>query len=336
MLEAIEQICRKLGLRGRTVAALLSWLMLIFVACAAAVLAARTASAAQPQIVARVNGDPLTRAELQQLRANPLTLRQLQQELGVDQPDAKELDRLALRRLIQRRLMLQEAGLKGITVTDGELDQAIASFRRRFADAKRFGEWRREQGLDDRSLLESARGDVLVERARAALVREVRIADEQVQQYYETHREKLKTGEIRLQIIAVKDQAAAQEIVKSLHEGKHFASLARERSVGRRAAQGGDTGWVADETLWPELREFVSGMKVGYARGPLRNGDRFLIVRVTDRRAGKALTLAEAKPQIEAYLLDLKQQEVVRDWLAEKEKKAKVEVLLADLKSTRR
>ncbi|CAN7637033.1 hypothetical protein LJR084_004986 [Variovorax sp. LjRoot84] len=40
------------------------------------------------------------------------------------------------------------------------------------------------------------------------------------------------------------------------------------------------------------------------------------------------MTLAKAKPQIEPYVLALKRQEVVRDWLADKEKKAKIEVLL--------
>jgi parvulin-like peptidyl-prolyl isomerase len=330
MLATTELIRRNPVRGGRTTAAPLSWFAVIAMACAAAslVLAPPDARAAEPEIVARVNGEPLTRAEFQRMRANPLTVRQLQQELGVQDPDAEALDRFALRKLIQHRLVLQEARLRKMFVKEKELDEAVAALRRRFGDLKSFGEWMKVQGLNDRSLIESVREDMLADRVRAALVKDVRVTDEQVQQYYETHKEQLKTVEVRLQIIVLKDKAAAEEALTALRGGKDFATLARERSVGRRAVKGGDTGWVAYETLWPPLRKFVSRMKVGHAGGPLQNGNEFLVVRLGDRRSGRTVTLAEAKPQIEPHVLALKQQEVVRDWLADKEKKAKIEVLI--------
>jgi foldase protein PrsA len=306
--------------------------MLILLACAAAAITARSAWSAEPEIVARVNGEALTRPEFERMRANPLTMRELQQKLGVQDPDAKELDRLAMRKLIQFRLVLQEARLKKITVKQKELDAAIVALRRRFADLKGFGEWMKGQGLTDKSLMESIRQDVVADRVKAALVKDVRVTDEQVQQYYETHKEQLKTPEVRLQVIIVKDKAAADDALAALRETKDFARVARQRSIGRLAAKGGDTGWVALETLSPTLRKFVGSMKVGQAGGPLQKGNEFLIVRLAEQRPGKTKNLAEVRPQIEPYLLAVKRQEVIRDWLAEKEKKAKVEVLLADLK----
>jgi parvulin-like peptidyl-prolyl isomerase len=329
MLLTIARIRRTQRHDIGTTAALLPWCFLIvFAAGAAAVLAPLKAWAAEPEIVARVNGEAVTRAEFQRMRANPLTLRQLQQDLGVQDPDAKELDRLALQKLIWRRLMIQEASLKHITVTEKELDAGIAALRRQFEDLRRFGEWMTEQGLNDKSLVESVRTDMLVDRVRASLVEGVRVTGEQVQQYYETHKEELKTSEVRLQIIVVKDKAAAQEVSTALRSGKNFASLARERSIGRRAANGGDTGWVASETLWPPLRKLVSTLKAGDVGGPLQKGDELYIVRLQDRRVGSMKTLAEARPQIEPYLLAVKREEVIQAWLTEKEKRAKIEVLL--------
>jgi parvulin-like peptidyl-prolyl isomerase len=327
-----NKIYRKSGFGVRTSAALLSWIILILMAFAAAVLSARSASAAQPQVVARVNGEPLTKQELQRMRANPMTLRQLQQELGVQDPGEKELDRLALRKLIQHRLMLQEAGLKKITVEDKELDDSIKDLRKRFGGDKGFGEWMKQQGLDESSLHESVRGDMLATRLSAALVKDLRVSDEQVQQYYDSHKEQLKTPEVRLQVILVKDKEAADEVLAALRGGKDFATMARQRSLGRRAATGGDTGWVAHETLAPGLRTFVGKMKLGQAGGPVLNGDKSLIIRLADRRSVKTKTLAEAKPQIVQYLLAAKRQEVLQDWLSETEKKAKVEVLVTALK----
>jgi parvulin-like peptidyl-prolyl isomerase len=179
--------------------------------------------------------------------------------------------------------------------------------------------------------MEAIREDVVADRVKAALVKDVRVTDEQVRQYYDAHKEQLNP-EVRLQVIVVKDKAAADEALADLREAKDFASVARKRSLGAHAANGGDMGWIAFERLAPALRNFVGRMKVGQAGGPVRSGDEFFIVRLAEKRPGKTKTLAEAKPRIEPYLLALKRQEVLRDWLAEKEKKAKVEVLLADLK----
>lgn len=338
MTQLRSKLSSKGSCGGKALAALVWWCILVaFVAGTAAllVLAPVNASAAQPvqpahepEIVARVNGEALTRPEFERMRANPLTLRQLQQELGVQDPDPKELDRLALRKLIQFRLVLQEARLKRITVKEKELDEAITALRRRFGDLKGFGEWMKGQGLNDKLLFESVRRDVMADRVKAALVKDVRVTDEQVQQYYDAHKEQMKSPEVRLQVIVVKDKAAADEALKALRETRDFARVARQRSLGRLAAKGGDTGWVALETLSPTLRKFVSAMNVGQTGGPLQKANEFLIVRLAERRPGKVKTLAEMRPQMEPYLLAVKRQEVVRDWLAEKEKKAKVEVLL--------
>lgn len=333
MTQLQSRLFSKPAVGGSTVAALLSCCMLILPGSAAAGMPANNASAAERELVARVNGEAVTRLEFERMRANPLTVRQLQQELGAQAPEAKELDRLALRKLIQRRLVLQEARVKKITVRQKELDEAIAALRRRFPDLKGFGEWMKAQGLNDKSLFESVRADVVADRVRAALVKDVRVSDEQVQQYYEAHKEQLTSPEVRLQVIVVNDKVAADDALTALRETKDFASVARQRSLGRLAAKGGDTGWVGLETLSPTLRKFVGTMKVGQAGGPLQKGNEFLIVRLAERRPGKTKTLAEARPRIEPYLLAVKRQEVLRDWLAEKEKKAKVEVLLASLKS---
>jgi parvulin-like peptidyl-prolyl isomerase len=189
--------------------------------------------------------------------------------------------------------------------------------------------WMHERGVDDKSLFDALRTDMLMKRVTAALVEKVRPTDAQVQEYYKAHKEDLKTpGEVRLRIIAVKDKAAAQEIVAALQRGESFRRLARERSIGLRAAKGGDTGWVAVETLQPPLRQAVDALKVGEANGPLPRDAEFLIVGLAARRPGRTKTLDEARPEIEQRLLPAKQQEAVQAWLKEQEAKSKIEVLL--------
>lgn len=300
------------------------------VACASgtegSVMAEVNAKQEEPEIIARVNGEPVTKAELQRMLADPFTLHRLQQEAGTHDPDGKELDQRALRMLINRRLVLQEAGRRNITVSEKDLDQAIVALRRGFNDLRSLGAWMKEQGHDDKSLFDTIRAEMMAARFRAALVEGVSFTEEQVQEYYEAHKEELKTaGDVRLRIIAVKDKAAAEEVLAALKKGDDFISLARQRSIGMRADQGGDTGWLNPWTLPPALLEAVRVLKTGEIGGPLQKGEEFLVVGLVGRRPERTGSLSEARPEIKRRLLAAKQEEAVQAWLTEQEKKSKIE-----------
>jgi len=287
---------------------------------------------AGPAVVARVNGEPVTRAEFQRMLGNPLTRSELRQERLVEVRDPRELERLALRKTIHHRLLVQEAVRRNIVIPPGELDKAIAALRRRFEDLESFGKWMKEQGLDDKALFDSIRADMMAARAWAQLADGVRITDAQATEYYASHKEDLAAGEeVRLRIIAVRDERAADDILASLKKGIPFGRLARQRSEGLRAVKGGDTGWVDSRTLAESLREAVSLLKPGDVGGPLERGSgEFLLVGLEGRRPIPARSLAEARAEIERRLLPAARQTVVAAWLAQREKQAKIEVFLSN------
>ena len=200
--------------------------------------------------------------------------------------------------------------------------------RRRFDDLKDFGAWVKQQGLNDPELFETVRTDMLAERATAALVEGVSVTEEQAQQYFEAHRDDLVVGaQVRFRIIAVSSKAEAEEMMAAVRKGDPFDRLARRRSMGRLAAKGGDTGWVDVQALPSPLREAAVELKPGEVGGPYEKGPgEFLIVGLQDRRPVRAKSLAEALPEIERRLLPERRREVVREWLAEQEKKAKIEI----------
>jgi parvulin-like peptidyl-prolyl isomerase len=304
---------------------------ILLVAGISAALGHSKAWSGEPKkVAAMVNGEPVTVVELQRMLADPVTRQQLQQELGVNESGSKESDfltRLALRKLTSRRLILQEARRQRIIVPEQEIDQAVLALRRRFTDIESFGIWFKERGLDERSLFDFMRDEMLISRVSAALVEGVRVSDEQVQEYYNAHREDLKkAGDVRLRIIAVRDKEAAEKIFAALQQGKSFDRLARERSKGRRAAHGGDTGWVDPGTLQPPLKEAVAALKPGEASRPLQRGEEFLIVGMMGRRSPRTKSLAEARQEIERRLLPAERQKAFQTWLAEQERNATIEV----------
>ncbi|MDP1990540.1 MAG: SurA N-terminal domain-containing protein [Syntrophales bacterium] len=307
-----------------------SLILIVLAAVALVAFGPLVAKSAEPEVVARVNGDSVTRAQFERMLANPLTLRQAQQELGVQEPGSRELERLAMRKLVYLRLLVQEAGRRKISVTRQELDQAISGLRRRFGDLKDFGVWVKEQGLNDPELFETVRTDMLAERATAALVEGVRVTEEQAQLYFDAHKGDLVIGtEVRLRIIAVRDKSEAEEIVADVRKGVPFDRLARRGSMGRLAAKGGDTGWVDFHALPSLLREAAAKLKPGEVYGPLeKSKDELLIVGMQGRRSIRAKSLAEARTEIERRLLPARQQEAVHVWLKEQEEKSQIKIFL--------
>jgi parvulin-like peptidyl-prolyl isomerase len=285
------------------------------------------ASGAPQEIVARVDGEPVTRAELERMAGNPRTLEQARQELGAERPGPADLRRIALRNVVQRRLLIQEARRRNIRITEGELDREIASLRRRFDDLQSFGGWMKEQGLDEGSLFDVVREDMAADRVRTALIEAARVSDDAVRRHYAAHQAELAPGEVRLQIIAVRDEGEAKAAVAALRRGEDFGRVARQRSSGILARQGGDTGWVRADALASPLREAVAILAPGESRGPLRRGSDFLVIRMNERRRGAAPPLAEVRPEIERRLLAEKRRSAVETWLAERLAESKIELL---------
>ncbi|MFH1007202.1 MAG: peptidyl-prolyl cis-trans isomerase [Candidatus Latescibacterota bacterium] len=102
--------------------------------------------------------------------------------------------------------------------------------------------------------------------------------------YFE--REKLGE-ELRISRIVVKTLGDAREIVEKLKQGADFAKLARNTSSDEKfAAQGGDVGWWAKNSLPGPIHDQVISLKIGEISEPLKWESGFIVHTVTDRRTG--------------------------------------------------
>lgn len=312
----------------------LRWVVLLTLITIALTLISREEArgAAADEVVASVNGERLTRADLQPLLLNSAGMNALPGEAGDIGVSPESLEQLALRKLIHRHLLLQEASRRGITVVEQEVDQAIGSLRQRFPDLKSFGTWMNDQGLDERSLFEAIRSGMLTNRVTADLVENVQVAGQEIEDYYSTHKDSLEAGEeVRFRIILVRSKQAAEEILAELHAGKDFGRLAREKSLGQLARQGGDTGWLDALSLPPLLAVARDRLQPGDVAGPLQKADdEYLLVGLSDRRSLPLTSLAAARPAIEQRLLVIKQGEVIQAWLENQEKAAEIENFLSN------
>lgn len=300
------------GVRTLLLVLLLAGSTVLDSAVAAATNDANTPAA---QVVARVNGDAVTAAELDRLLSKG--------------PADHAIRQAALQKLIDRRLLLQEAKRRELSVSEQEFDRAFISLRNHFEDLNAFGSWMHQQGLDEHSLFDHLRDNLLAARASAAIVADVQVPEAAIRDYYQAHARELRTDDVWIQMIVVGDRQTAEKVQRELDRGTDFGLLAQRVSLGRRAPQRGDLGWVNSEALWPPLRKAVQALKPGEAIGPLERGDNeFLIVRLEDRRPGREKSFTEARDEIASRLLATEQQAVMRAWLAEQKDTARIELLV--------
>jgi foldase protein PrsA len=289
------------------------------------------ATATVPDIVARVNGEPVTRAEWQRTLTDPRTRSLYQREQSTQQVDSQAYGRWVLQRLIVKHLTLQEAARRQFVVSEAELDEAVQAWKASYKGGpKGLQKYLRSRGLDETALRETLRTDMLVARVTSEVIKDVRLTDRQLRAYYEKNKAELQLPEeVLLKVISVKDKAAAEGIVASLRKGEPFENVAREVSTEPRASLLSNGRWIAVNAMPPALREPVAALKAGENTEVLKGGSEYYVVRLEDRRPARAQTLAEAQPQIEQRLLPEKQKEALQAWLRKQEKKAKIEVLVS-------
>ena len=118
---------------------------------------------------------------------------------------------------------------------------------------------------------------------------------------------------------AAKAQDKAKDIAKkAAAKGADFAELAKANSQeNRSAAQGGDAGWVTEQTLLPELRAKVGGMKKNEVAGPVKSSQGWHVLKLTDLREQRTLSREEARASLVAALRKQKAKENEQAYLRE-------------------
>ncbi len=211
-----------------------------------------------------------------------------------------------LRRLIDERLQLQEADRLDISVSDREVQEAIASL----AEQNKMS---REDFLDllrKRSILPSSLADqIRAQLAWQSVVRQrwnprVKVSPEEVDEIVERisgdgNEQLRRLAEISLTVETAQQEsqvsANADRLVEQARAGANFAGLARQFSRSATANLGGDLGWVRDGELPEELRGVVTTMKPGEISSPIRTVSGFTILLLREEKQSTSADIDREK-----------------------------------------
>lgn len=157
---------------------------------------------------------------------------------------------------------------------------------------------------------------------------DIKVQDEEIAAYYEAHRDDFVRPEaVDVSQILVDDETVANEIRKTLLAKKRtFEDLARERSQGPEAANGGHMGTFARGELPPSFEVQVFSLKPGRLSEVVPTDFGFHIFRVNTRSERRELDLDDVREAIRVELLRKKSDEAMSRYIGELEKRYPVKV----------
>jgi peptidyl-prolyl cis-trans isomerase C len=290
-----------------------------------------------PDVLARVNGEAVTKADFDRLVRN--------MELGNGPVPAERRDEIlrgALDQLVTYTVLQQEAKARHITITDGEVESRMAAMQRQFPDEKAF-----QKALADRNMtLERLRADARVDMVINKLLDEEMSkqpapTDAQVREFYDKRPEKFKEPEtVRASHVLVKvdeqaDAATRQKarakiegVLKQARSGADFAKLAREHSDDGSAQQGGDLSYFARGQMVRPFEEAAFALKPGEVSDVVTTQFGYHVIKVTDRKPGAPVPFERVSDRIKQHLTEQGKQEHAKAFIDGLKNKSKIEVLV--------
>ncbi len=127
--------------------------------------------------------------------------------------------------------------------------------------------------------------------------------------------------------ILVRDEAARDQVVAALAEGRAFAEVAREFSVDGSAQQGGDLGWFAAGVMIPEFQAAVEALEPGQVSEPLQTRFGWHVITLLETRTASVPPLEAVQEELVTQI----QREATRAHVEQLREGAATENLAADL-----
>ena len=131
------------------------------------------------------------------------------------------------------------------------------------------------------------------------------ITEEDLRVRYEEEIAKIEPKEeVRARHILVETEEEAAEIIKQLDEGADFATIAGEKSTDGAAAQGGDLGYFTRGRMVPEFEEAAFALEPGtYSKEPVKTAFGWHVIKVEDKRMQEPPAFEQVENQIRSMLI---------------------------------
>jgi peptidyl-prolyl cis-trans isomerase SurA len=272
------------------------WLLML---CMALASVTRADSVAIDQVVAVVNDGVIFSSQLEE-RLGTVS-RQIDSSRS-DAPSREALRQQVLDRLILESLQLQLGERAGVTISNGELQNALASIaRQNNTDPDGLKARVEADGIPFKSFAKNIEQEIIIQQVQqAAVSKRISVTDQDVFNFLNSEEGKQKAGVTYhlLHILIPVDNdgkdadnpdatALAQQIVRRAREAlsqDDFSQLAMKFSKAQDAKTGGDLGWRRKEDLPSIYADKVDALATGDVSEPFIAGGSIHILKMLAKK----------------------------------------------------
>jgi parvulin-like peptidyl-prolyl isomerase len=293
-----------------------------------------------PEVLARVNGDPVNRTDFE--RAVKNVEAQAGGQVPAERRDA--VYRQVLDQIVAFKLLAQEAQARKVAIADAEIDGQVAEIRKQFPDEQAFASALAQRSMTPDALKRDIRQQMLAMKLVDTDVKPtVSVGDKEIAEFYQKNPDRFQQPEavhvahILLRVPENADAAAkakakadADKVALELRKkGADFAALAKRYSQDNSAVNGGDLGFVAKgQGLPPVFEGAAFALQPGQISAVVETPAGFHIIKAMERRAGRTIPLEEVKAQVGQFLTQEQMQEKTAALVEKLKSKGKVEILI--------
>ena len=305
------------------------------VALAAIALAAAVSAEIIEQVLVKVNGEILTKTDLEQRQVQALRAR------GIQPPDDEALKKAIaeitpplLVETIDEMLLVQRGKELGFKMNDEEFNRVVSRIRadNKLESEEAFLGALKQEGLTVAELRNSLERQMLISRVQQQeVVQKISITEEEARKYHAEHvNEFTKPGQVTVREILVSvpknDQsvnvgleeeakAKADAARKRIIDGESFEIVAGEVSSSPSRANGGLVGPLNPAELTPAFQEILKGMKPGDITEVMRAAGGYQIVKLESQTPDEVLSAEQARDRIADVIFEQKRQVELKKYL---------------------
>jgi parvulin-like peptidyl-prolyl isomerase len=295
------------------------------------------------RVVAVVNQEVITFSEIEKWSLP------LQKEIRVEdrlerRERVQEVFRKVLNRIIEEKLVEQEAKKVGIKVSSKEIEGAVEDVKQR----NKINQEELEKALAAEGLtLETFKKDLEKRILRSKLIRsavsvEQKPGEKELREFFQNNANQYRVKESYrpAHILFLIPQNAtleeirgirrkSQKVLERIREGADFAEMVMEYSEDTATRkEGGDLGYFKKGELLPALEKEAVRLQIGEVSGLIRTDFGFHILKLLDRKGGGPPPFEEVKEKVEADYYDKEFEKALQQFLSKLKEKSIIEIKL--------
>jgi peptidyl-prolyl cis-trans isomerase C len=292
-----------------------------------------------PDVLARVNGESVTKAEFD--RALAAIEGRAGGPVPADQRD--QVFRSILDQIVTYKLLVQETQSRKVDASDEEVNTRLQQIQGRFPSEEAFQQMLTASHTTLEQLRSDSKQDLAVQKMiDAEISSKIEVKPEQMADFYaknpdqfkqpdRVHASHILIGFPRDADAAAKAQAhaKAEQVLADVKAGKDFAALAKEHSQDPGSApNGGDLGFFQPGQMVGPFNDAAFSLEPGAVSELVETQFGYHIIKVTEKQAGRMISLEEIKPRLEQFLQERNRQEQTETFITGLRSRGKIELLI--------